>query len=372
MNNGIDNLKQHTRLLKGRRIGLITNPSAVTKRLELTADVLAQNFTLTALFGPEHGIRGDAQAGGVVTDSRDTVLDVPVFSLYGQSKRISKEAFDLIDVLCYDIQDVGARFYTFIYTLAMAMEDAARANKPVVVFDRTNPLGGNITEGILLDAKRLASFVGMYPMPTRYALTVGEFARYINDTFKLGCDLTVIPCDAHPRDMLFPRTRRQWIPPSPNIPTFETALVYIGTCIFEGTNVSEGRGTTQPFQLIGAPFIDAQQLVTRMNRRKLPGIAWRPVHFTPTFSKFTGELCHGVQMHIMNHRTARPFEAGLLLCDVIRALCPDDFAFKPETFSRLLGNESYVAGKESAEEIIARAKIESASFAEETTKFRLY
>jgi len=372
MNNGIDNLKQHARLFSGRRIGLITNPSAVTRRLELTTDVLAKNFKVTALFGPEHGIRGDAQAGGVVTDSRDTVLDVPVFSLYGQSKRISKDAFDLIDVLCYDIQDVGARFYTFIYTLAMAMEDATRAHKPVIVFDRPNPLGGDITEGILLDTKRLASFVGMYPMPTRYALTVGEFARYINDTFHIGCELTVIPCSPHPRERLFPSTRNQWIPPSPNIPTFETAFIYIGTCIFEGTNVSEGRGTTHPFELIGAPFIDAQKLLASMERRKLPGIAWRPVHFTPMFSKFANELCHGVQMHIMNHRTARPFEAGLWLCEEIRELCPNDFSFKPEAFSRLLGTESYVEGRESAETIISRAKTESANFAAETNEFRLY
>ena len=372
MNNGIDNLKQYAHLFKGRRIGLITNPSAVTKRLELTADVLARNFTLTALFGPEHGIRGDAQAGGVVADSRDTVLDVPVFSLFGQSKRISKEAFDLIDVLCYDIQDVGARFYTFIYTLAMAMEDAARANKPVIVFDRANPLGGIITEGILLDTARLASFVGMYPMPTRYALTVGEFARYINDTFAIGCDLTVIPCTMHWRGTFFSTMRRQWIPPSPNIPTFLTALAYIGTCIFEGTNVSEGRGTTQPFEVIGAPFIDANRLAERLNRHAYGGVVYRPVHFTPMFSKYAGELCHGVQMHIPFPSIARPFEAGLQLCEEIRTLWPDDFAFKPETFSRLLGTESYVAGKESASEIIQRANFESIDFAKKTRRFWLY
>ena len=372
MNNGIDTIKTVESLFKGRRIGLITNPSGVTRDLRLTADVLASEFNVTALFGPEHGIRGDAQAGAVVTDYRDNVLDIPVFSLFGPSKRIPQDAFNLIDILAYDIQDVGARFYTYIYTLAMAMEDAARAGKPVVVFDRVNPLGGESIEGILLDHKHLSSFVGMYPIPTRYGLTVGEFARYINKEFNINCDLIIIPCDIHPRGMLFPRTGLPWVPPSPNIPTFETALAYIGTCIFEGTNVSEGRGTTKPFEMIGAPFIDAQKLLSRLDKHRLPGIAWRPVHFTPMFSKFSGELCHGVQLYVKNPRTAHPFEAGLWLCQEIRDLCPDDFKFNKQTFSRLLGSESFVSGKESAEEIITRARTESYHFWEETLPYRLY
>ena len=372
MNNGIDNLRKYEHLLHGKRIGLITNPSGVTNKLEMTADILARHFKLTALFGPEHGIRGDAQAGASIEDSRDSVLDIPVFSLHGKTKRIPHEAFDLFDVLAYDIQDVGARFYTFIYPLAMAMEDAAKAGKPVVIFDRINPLGGDVTEGILLDTKNFSSFVGMYPMPTRYGLTVGEFARYINSTFRIGCELSVIPCEPHSRKTLFSQTKLQWISPSPNIPTFDTALAYIGTCIFEGTNISEGRGTTRPFELIGAPFIDAQKLVARMELHHVPGIAWRPVHFTPMYSKYSGELCHGVQLHILSHRIARPFEAGLWLCDEIRHLYPADFSFKNETLSRLLGTESFILGRESAEEIIQRAYHDSNCFKEESKEFWLY
>ncbi|MBO7532913.1 MAG: DUF1343 domain-containing protein, partial [Victivallales bacterium] len=232
--NGIDNLKAYSDIFKGKRIGLITNPSGVDKDLNYTTDILAQSFNLTALFGPEHGVRGDAQDGKKVEDFMDPILNIPVYSLHGRTLHISDEQFSQIDLLAYDIQDVGARFYTYLYTLSYAMEDAARNHIPVVVFDRVNPLGNMIAEGVLLEAERFKSFVGMYPIPTRYALTIGEYARYINKTFNIGCDLIVIPCENYKRDTQFKDTGLSWINPSPNIPTQESALVYIGTCLFEG------------------------------------------------------------------------------------------------------------------------------------------
>ena len=370
--NGIDQLPSHASLLRGRRLGLITNPSGVNASLEATADILARDFTLTALFGPEHGIRGDAQAGDTVPDAHDPILNLPVFSLHGRSHHLSDEAFSLVDMLVYDIQDVGARFYTYLYTLAYAMADAARHHVPVAVLDRVNPVGCAVTEGPCLDADRFASFVGAYPMPTRYALTVGEYARYVNETFGLGCELHVIPCSPHPRDQLFTETGQLWVPPSPNIPTPEAALCYLGTCIFEGTNLSEGRGTTLPFQLIGAPFLDAPALARDLNAHRLPGLLFRPAHFTPTFSKFAGQLCHGVQLHVTDPHTARPFEAGIRLLEAIRLQRPGDLILKPDHLAHLLGDDRLISGAETAEQLLERARHEAEQFAEQTRPFRLY
>ena len=369
--NGIDNLKAYSDIFKGKRIGLITNPSGVDKDLNYTTDILAQSFNLTALFGPEHGVRGDAQDGKKVEDFMDPILNIPVYSLHGRTLHISDEQFSQIDLLAYDIQDVGARFYTYLYTLSYAMEDAARNHIPVVVFDRVNPLGNMVAEGVLLEAERFKSFVGMYPIPTRYALTIGEYARYINKTFDIGCDLIVIPCENYKRDTQFKDTGLCWINPSPNIPTQESALVYIGTCLFEGTNVSEGRGTTHPFELIGAPFIDASKLAGSLNAMKLPGIRWRPAHFTPMFSKFANELCHGVQLHITDPIAFRPFEAGLRLFDEIRQNCPE-LKFYSGHFDHLIGTDTLRLGTESVDHMIERAKAESQAFMEQTQPFRIY
>ena len=228
-----------------------------------------------------------------------------------------------------------------------------------------------VAEGVLLEAERFKSFVGMYPIPTRYALTIGEYARYINKTFDIGCDLIVIPCENYKRDTQFKDTGLCWINPSPNIPTQESALVYIGTCLFEGTNVSEGRGTTHPFELIGAPFIDASKLAGSLNAMKLPGIRWRPAHFTPMFSKFANELCHGVQLHITDPIAFRPFEAGLRLFDEIRQNCPE-LKFYSGHFDHLIGTDTLRLGTESVDHMIERAKAESQAFMEQTQPFRIY
>lgn len=370
ISNGIDNLKDWSHVLEDKRIGIITNPSGANTAMESTADILAHSFNVTALFGPEHGIRGDAQAGIGVDDDRDPVLNIPAFSLHGKTNRISDEQFQRFDTLVYDIQDIGVRFYTYIYTLAYAMEDAARNKRSVVVLDRINPLGGTVTEGIIHDHDNFKSFVGLYPIPARYALTVGEYAHYINETFNINCDLTVVPCTPHDRATLFPQTGQLWISPSPNIPTFESALAYIGTCIFEGTNISEGRGTTHPFEIIGAPFIDANKLVQNLNKHKLPGIVWRPAHFTPTFSKFANQLCHGVQLHIADPTASNFFEAGVWLYHEIKALCEKDMTPPTRHFSLILGDEP--TAMDNPEALIQRAKQDSQAFLEATQKYRLY
>ncbi|NLG14715.1 MAG: DUF1343 domain-containing protein [Lentisphaerae bacterium] len=372
MLNGIDNRDQVLSSLGDRRVGLITNPSGVDKSLVSTADWLGAHCRLTALFGPEHGIRGECQAGHQIDDDfTDSVLGLPVFSLHGKRRRLSDDLFDLFDVLCYDIQDVGARFYTYLYTLSYSMEDCAKRGVPVVVFDRINPLGGELVEGVRLDPEQ-NSFVGMYRLPTRYALTVGEYARYINSEFNVGCDLTVVPCQGYSRSLPYSESGMSWVMPSPNIPTWESALIYIGTCLFEGTNISEGRGTTRPFELVGAPFINANRLADTLNALELPGCRWRPVHFTPTFSKFEKELCHGVQLHATNVDTFRPFEAGLRLYEAIRDGYSEFRHLGGGHFDRIVGTSSLREGRESVDELIARARVESAAFRQESSSYWLY
>ena len=368
--NGIDNRVAVHSILKGKRLGLITNPSGVNSRLESTAELLQKNYSLQAVFGPEHGIRGDYQAG-VPTEfpDIDAELGIRSYSLYGKTLRPTPEMLDGIDMMVYDIQDVGARFYTYIYTLCYAMQACAEQGISMTVLDRINPIGGTQIEGILLKPE-LHSFVGEYPIPTRYGLTVGEFARYANEKFGFGCQLNIVPCLGYDRSKYYDASRLPWIMPSPNIPTLESAIAYIGTCIFEGTDISEGRGTTHPFEIIGAPQLDARSLAAAMNAMELPGVLWRPVHFTPMFSKHANELCHGIQIHITDRRRFRPFDAGLLLFGEIRKQHP---AMAMDVrVDRLLGDTSLRDGTEDIPAIIARARRESADFRKSINDFLIY
>ena len=368
--NGIDNTSAIHSILKGKRLGLITNPSGVNSRLESTAELLNEYFNLQAVFGPEHGIRGDYQAGVPTSfPDFDHELGVRSYSLYGKTLRPTPEMLDDIDMMVYDIQDVGARFYTYIYTLCYAMQACAEKSIPMTVLDRINPLGGTQIEGILLKPE-LHSFVGEYPIPTRYGLTVGEFARYANDKFNIGCELNIVPCLGLVRSKYYDASRLPWIMPSPNIPTLESAFAYIGTCIFEGTDISEGRGTTHPFEIIGAPQLDAIKLASKMNSMELPGVMWRPVHFTPMFSKHANELCHGIQIHITDRRHFRPFDAGLLLFGEIQKQHPT--MLMDIRVDRLLGDTSLRNGSEDIPAIIARAQSESAQFLKQIKEYWLY
>lgn len=325
---GIDRIDEHLPLFAGKRIGLITNPTGIDGRLRSTIDVLKEKVNLVALFAPEHGIRGDLQAGVHLESHVDERSQIIVYSLYTQEKKPTKEMLDAIDALCIDIQDAGSRFYTYIYTMAYAMIACAEHDKEFIVFDRPNPINGVDVEGNILDLK-YRSFIGYYPIVQRHGLTIGELARLFNEEYNIGCRLTVVPMIGWKREMFYPETGLLWIAPSPNLPTLETALVYNATCIFEGTNVSEGRGTTLPFQIVGAPYIDPYGLCDAMNDFGFPGVFFRPIFFKPTFSKHADKQCSGIQIHALDAKLFRPVKIGWTLFDVIRKTYPEDFKINP-------------------------------------------
>lgn len=325
--NGIDRLSDILPTISGARIGLITNPTGIDKNFRSTIDLLHDQGLLKCLFSPEHGVRGDLQAGAEVSFYTDSKTNLPVYSLYGSSPHISAELLQSLDVVAFDIQDVGARFYTYLYTLSYAMQDCAKAGKDVLLFDRINPVGAVKPEGTVLDPA-FSSFVGRFPLATRYNLTIGEYARYINDTQHIGCRLTVINAEGWERSCFYDETDLPWIAPSPNLPSIDSCLCYIGTCLAEGTNLSEGRGTTRPFEIIGAPWLDADRVSAQINEQKLPGVKLRPCYFTPMFSKHANALCHGIQFHITDRHTFRPFETALRTYDLIRKT-HTEFSFLP-------------------------------------------
>ena len=374
---GVDRLHMVDGRLKGRRVGLMTNPTGVDHQLNSTIDLIHSRYRLTALFAVEHGIRGDAQAGAKVENTVDAATGVTVYSAYGKNNHFNQEMLDAFDVLVFDIQDVGARFYTYLYSLAYAMEACARGGKEMVVLDRVNPLGGLKRTGTILDT-RFASFVGDYELPTQYGLTIGEYARYVRDYLKLDVSLTVVPLQGWRREMYLDDTDLPWVAPSPNCPDLAAALCYTGTCIFEGTNCSEGRGTTLPFQVVGAPYMDGAALANRMNALELPGLRFRSTAFCPTFSKYQGELCHGVQMHIVDRERCDVFAGGLLLMDAIRKMYPEQFAFirwsdeAPYAVDKLLGTDVYRTGAVTAEALIAQSREPVRRFGERVEKYLLY
>ncbi|MDR1804254.1 MAG: DUF1343 domain-containing protein [Treponema sp.] len=330
--NGIDRLITEDFGLKGKRLGLITNHSGLTKTLVSSIDVLNERFNLRALFGPEHGIRGDIEAGGNVDTYTDKRTGLPVYSIYGNSpnadenNRPAAVMLKDIDTLLIDIQDVGSRFYTFESTLYNSMEVCAKAGKIFVVLDRVNPINGADVEGNILDTK-FRSFVGVGPIPNRHGMTMGELAGFYNRECGIGCDLKVISISGWKREMYGDEAGFHWVNPSPNIPNIDAALLYPGTCLFEGTCVSEGRGTTRPFELIGAPWLDADALAETMIAKNIPGVIFRPAAFLPSFSKFTGEFCRGVQLHITDRKKMRPVNAAINLLEAIRGQSGEKFSW---------------------------------------------
>ncbi|WP_066387940.1 exo-beta-N-acetylmuramidase NamZ family protein [Neobacillus mesonae] len=346
-------------LIKGKRVGLITNPTGVDQDLNSIVDLLYNNpnVELTALYGPEHGVRGDAQAGQYVEKYIDEKTGIPVYSLYGATKKPTPEMLSDVDVLLFDIQDVGTRYYTYIYTMALAMEAAKENNIPFIVLDRPNPISGTKVEGPVLEDK-YSSFVGEYPIPVRHGMTVGELAKLFNKEFAIGADLTVVKMDGWKRNMYYDDTPLQFVLPSPNMPTLDTALVYPGAALIEGVaNVSEGRGTTKPFELIGAPFINSTDLAAKLNSYHLPGVKFRAASFTPTFSKNVNQLSHGIQIHVTNRDAYKPFETGLYIVKTIHDMYPNDFQFRARNsagvsfFDQLVGNGSIRDGIETGKSI---------------------
>ncbi|MBQ9263922.1 MAG: DUF1343 domain-containing protein [Clostridia bacterium] len=374
---GIDRIEQADALLRGRRIGLMTNPTGIDHDLNSTVDLVHKKYGLSALYAVEHGIRGDAQAGAKVENTVDPQTGVTVYSAFGKNSHFTDEMLAAFDVLIFDIQDVGARFYTYLYSLSYAMEACARAGKSIIVLDRVNPLGGMKLSGTVLDT-RFSSFVGDYELPTQYALTIGEYARYVKDYLHLDVDLTVVPLSGWRRHMLLDDTDLPWVSPSPNCPHLESALCYTGMCIFEGANISEGRGTTIPFQVAGAPFIDGTKLAKEMNRLGLPGLHFRETSFRPTFSKHEGELCHGVQLHITDREYGDCALGGLLLMETIRRMYGEQFEFLySEEFDsyfvdKLLGTDLFRLGKMDARELIEHFSGPIRRFRQESAAYFLY
>ena len=317
---GARRLAEDPNCVQGQNIGLVTNHSGMTREAGSTIDILNQQGRLRALFGPEHGVRGDVQAGQKVAGGVDRQTGVPVHSLYGETKRPTEEMLAGLDAIVFDLQDAGSRFYTYIYTLLYILQAAAAQGLPVYILDRPNPLGGVAVEGGILEAE-LQSFVG-YPMPIRHGLTMGELGRFFVERENLQLALTIIAMDGWRADWLFPDTGLPWIPPSPNLASFEIALLYPGTCFFEGTTMSEGRGTTLPFQAIGAPDVDAPRWAAAMNDLCLPGVWFRAVSFTPAFSKYQGEHCTGIHIHVTDSPALQPVRVGLHLLSQARRFCP--------------------------------------------------
>lgn len=339
------------RSLEELRVGLITNHTATVGDRHL-ADAIHQAAgpKLTALFGPEHGIRGDAPAGASIDNAVDEKTQAPVYSLYGPTKKPTPEMLEEVDILVFDIQDVGARFYTYISTMGYGMQAAAEKGIPFMVLDRPNPLGGNLVEGFLLDEEQ-KSFVGLYPIPIVHGMTIGELARMIQGEEMIAgvenLDLRVVGMEGWERDMLWTDLGRDWNPPSPNIPDFETALVYPGACFFEGTSASEGRGTYEPFMVVGAPWIDSAKLAADLNAFDLPGLEFESVAFTPvsienmaTRPKYRDEKVHGVRHVIKDAGKVEPVAAGVHLLAAFLAQAPEGEKFLREArLARLAGSE---------------------------------
>jgi len=308
----------------GLKAGLLIHPASVSRKLTHTKDVLlaTKKIKVSAFFGPQHGIFGNTQDNMIEWEGFiDKSTGLPVYSLYGKTRKPTPEMLKDIDIFIIDLQDVGTRYYTFIWTMALCME-ACEGKIPLIVLDRVNPIGGIITEGPLIN-KDFTSFVGLHPLPVRHGMTIGEIALYFKDNFYPKVDLTVIPLKNWKRKLWFNETGLHWVMPSPNMPNLDTATVYPGMCLLEGTILSEGRGTTRPFEIFGAPFIEPEKLVKKLNEIKLKGVFFRPLYFTPTFNKFSGKLCGGVQIHVINRERFKPFKTAVAILLSIKELYPE-------------------------------------------------
>ena len=320
--------REKPHLVEERNIGLITNQTGVDENLRSNVSLFAEcpKTHLIALFSPEHGLWGNHQDMLKIASATDEQLLIPIYSLYGETLQPTPEMLKGIDTLVYDIQNVGARYYTFITTMLLAMQAACERDVEFIVLDRPNPIGGNRYEGTLLQ-HNYKSFVGAHPIPIRHGMTIGELALLFKAELGLDLQLEVIPMCGWGRDMWYDQTGLPWVPSSPSMPTLDTAILYPGTCLIEGTNLSEGRGTTKPFEWIGAPWIDADEWSETLNCLELPGVRFRPVHFVPSLSKYADELCHGVSVHVMDRELAMPLEIVLYLLATVVEAYPNHFEF---------------------------------------------
>ncbi len=369
-------------LVRGRRVGLASHPAAVLPDLTGAVDaLLGAGVRLVALFGPEHGFDASAADGVGVDHSEDRRTGLPVYSLYGATREPTPEMLEGIDVLVFDMQDIGVRFYTLVGTLVCVLRAAARAGLPVIVLDRPNPINGRCVDGPLVEPG-FESFVSMLPVPIRHGLTIGEMARYAAGLLDPACDLTVVPMKGWERRRWFDQTDLPWVPTSPAMPHLSTATVYPGTCLIEGTNLSEGRGTALPFEMVGAPWLDGYRLASDLNARDLPGVRFRPVRFVPAASKHAGAVCEGVQVHVLDREAMRPPLVGLHLIAGCRAQAPESCCFLPPSqrgtpchFDLLAGSSRVREGLEAGappEELAAAWAPEAGEFESERTAWLMY
>jgi uncharacterized protein YbbC (DUF1343 family) len=343
-------LSEQFDVLKNLRVGLICNQASVNHKFQHAADLFQDHtqINLVKLFGPQHGIRGDVQDNMIETShSIDPATGLPIYSLYSETREPTDEMLSGLDALVFDLQDVGCRVYTFIYTMANSMIACAKFGKKMFVLDRPNPIGGIAVEGSILE-KGHESFVGQYPIPMRHGLTVGELAKLFNVEFDINCELEVISMDGWERTAFYDETDAPWVMPSPNIPSVDTTVVFPATVFFEGTQVSEGRGTTRPFEIIGAPYIDAKHYADALESQKLSGVVFRPINFLPTFQKHMGKTCGGVFVHILDREEFEPVITGLAMVKMIFDLYPSEFKWKNPPYEYVFDRNPFdvIAGTE--------------------------
>jgi len=379
-------LNEKLDLIRGQRIGLVCNQASVMPDLRHVADVFADRdeFKLTTFFGPQHGIRGDVQDNmietGHATDSR---TGLPIYSLYSETREPTEAMLADVDTIVFDMQDVGCRIYTFAYTMANCMRAAAKYGKRVVVCDRPNPIGGAQVEGNVTETE-FTSFVGQFEVPTRHGMTLGELARMYNDHFGIGCDLEIVPMEGWLREMYFEATGLPWVLPSPNIPTVDTCVVFPATVHIEGTELSEGRGTTKVFELNGAPFIDAYEWAAALDAYDFPGVVFRPCYFQPTFQKWARQTCGGVQIHVTDREAFTPVVVGIAMVKTAFDLYTDKFQWKQDAYEYEFGKNPFdvvsgtdkirkaIEARESLDDIVSAWEPRANEFAAAREKHLLY
>lgn len=381
---GLERCLEHPpEVLRGARFGLLCNQASITHDFALAYEALAARLPgqLVALFGPQHGFLSEQQDNMIETPhAREPRLQVPIHSLYAQDRKPTKKQLEGLDLLVVDLQDVGCRVYTYVWTLLYCLEACAEQRIPVLVLDRPNPLGLARVEGAMLDPE-FASFVGLHPLPMQHGLTLGELAHLLNAERGIGAELHVMPCEGLTRAMTWRETGRAWIPPSPNLPRVEGVDVYCGQVLLEGTNLSEGRGTTTPFELFGAPFVEPYRLRDALAERQLPGVVFRPVRFEPTFQKWQGKSCGGLFLHVTDPETFAAYRTTLAVLACVRALWPNDFAWRQPPYEYeteklpidiLTGSAAVREAIDAGEDPTPLAEVDGEAFAARTAAARAY
>jgi uncharacterized protein YbbC (DUF1343 family) len=384
---GLDRISDYHQLFKGKRIGIITNHTAYNSRDEHIIDIIQNlpNTNIVALFGPEHGIRGEEAAGLEIENEVDRKKNIPIYSLYGKTLKPTSEMLNGIEILLFDIQDIGARFYTYIYTMSLSMEAAAEHHIPFVVFDRPNPINGVDVEGNILE-EPFKTFVGLHPIPVRHGMTIGELARMFNEEGwlqnSIKADLTVIPMQNWQRKMWYDQTGLVWRAPSPNMPDLRVATVYPGMCLFEGTNISEGRGTYEPFLRIGSPWFIKDNFITINKINDLPGVLFGPITFTPKSipemspnPKYKNEVLTGLSISVTDRNNFRPYLTGIMLVQYLYQLNSEKFKWRVKHFDRLCGTSTirqFIAQGKNIEEIREWIDESSKPFLEIRGQYLLY